>query len=388
MKGGIYSNETCPVCGGQYKHFEPMGLWCPKHPECKPSTFVVRFGNLTRNRHDYEKARRLLTGYRFKTDEGSFDVRDYRHDQPLGFASLAVKWLDYRKGTVRCHRNLRNHILRATHFFGQTNIKHIGYGNLEDYLQAFQGTGLSSKTIRNHFTTLHAFFVWCHKRERIDVPEFPTIKFELGWRNTVTKETQQAIIQEVKNISYDINPKIWLGIKWLATYYEIRPGELIRIKEKDFNYDAQAVLVKHTKTGDSRIIYFLPDDVTLAKSCGPAFPELPFFRHIKGNGACKPGQRFGKDYLWKWWKAACGNLGIHGVDLYGGTRHSTVRALAHHYTPEQIKQGGWKTNKAFERYLGPVEQERKREIYSVASNNVLITDLGTSGNRKVLKFKQ
>jgi len=55
-------------------------------------------------------------------------------------------------------------------------------------------------------------------------------------------------------------------------------------------------------------------------------------RHVK---KCA---RFGKDYLYKWWKIAWKNLGIEDVDLYGGTRHSSARALREHFSPEQIKK--------------------------------------------------
>jgi len=33
----------------------------------------------------------------------------------------------------------------------------------------------------------------------------------------VTIEVQQAIIEEVKRLSFDIEPKVWIGIKLLAT---------------------------------------------------------------------------------------------------------------------------------------------------------------------------
>ena len=160
---------------------------------------------------------------------------------------------------------------------------------------------------------------------------------------------------------------------------------LIQIKERDFNYDAGTVLVKYSKTGDPKLAYFLDEDLQIAKSFGPAFPELYFFRHAKGIGGVTAGSQFVPKYLWKWWKRACRNLGIEGVDLYGGTRHSTVRHLAQSYSPEEIKQGGWKTNKAFDRYLGPVDQERKREIYRVSADNVLITDFKGSRKANVLK---
>ena len=79
------------------------------------------------------------------------------------------------------------------------------------------------------------------------MPDFPEINYELGWRQTVDKDTQQAIINEVYGISYNLNPKIWLGIKWLATYIAIRPTELINLKEKDISPDSGYLFIPNPK---------------------------------------------------------------------------------------------------------------------------------------------
>lgn len=78
--------------------------------------------------------------------------------------------------------------------------------------------------------------------------------------------------------------------------------------------------------------------------------SLPY----QGVSGCRAGQPFGEKYLYKWWKRACENLGIEGVDLYGGTRHSSATALRTVCSPEQIKIATMhSTNKAFERYFQP-----------------------------------
>jgi hypothetical protein len=77
----------------------------------------------------------------------------------------------------------------------------------------------------------------------------------------------------------------------------------------------------------------------------------------------KAGDRFGDKYLYKWWVKACENLGIEGVDLYGGTRHSTLRDLRRYRTPEEIRLASMhSTNKAFEKYY-QIEPEDLRKIY-------------------------
>lgn len=54
---------------------------------------------------------------------------------------------------------------------------------------------------------------------------------------------------------------------------------------------------------------------------------------------------------------------VEGIDLYGGTRHSSAIALREHFSPEQIKKGTMhQTNKAFERYFR-VGADDIRDIY-------------------------
>jgi len=85
-------------------------------------------------------------------------------------------------------------------------------------------------------------------------------------------------------------------------------------------------------------------------------------------------------------------LGIEGVDLYGGTRHSTARALRKHFSPEEIKRATMhSTNKAFERYF-MIEADDMRDIYKTATPHTetdtrLIPDNEGIGKAKVLNFK-
>jgi hypothetical protein len=70
-----------------------------------------------------------------------------------------------------------------------------------------------------------------------------------------------------------------------------------------------------------------------------------------------------------WWKKACANLGVEGVDLYGGTRRSSVTAQREFCTPEEIKRATiHSTNQAFERYC-QTDAEELRKIYAVAGSD-------------------
>lgn len=373
MIGGIYSGQKCPICQGKFMD-TGKALACPDHPQCRATRFYVKFRGVFKRFKEYEKASRFLIGLRYKNDEGSFDQRDYQKDQPLGFSNLAAKWLEVKKTEVRCFRNLKGHMAKACEFFGNRNIKDIGYAELEDFQFSLPNT-LSGKTKKDIFTTIHTFYSWLRKRKiiRLDqFPEFPMIQFELGWRKTVDKATQMQIIEEVKRISYAINPKIHLGILWLATYASIRPIELLNVKEQDFDLSNGLLYICHNKERKPKRIYLLAEDVELLKSFSKSFPQCFFFRHGKRKGVNSTNAyQFGKDYFYKWWKKACHNLGIEGVDLYGGTRHSSVIALGDHYTPEEIKADGTQhaTNKAFDRYY-QMKADKRREISTRARNSM------------------
>ena len=348
MKGGIYPNK------GRYG-----------------AKYIVRFKGVFRRFQRYEDAETFLIALNYKDKEGSFDPRDYRMDNPLGFESLTSKWLEYREAEgVRCMRNLRNHMGKAVEFFGNRNIKAIGTAEVEDFFHHLAvNTSLSGKSRHNVRTTLRAFWGWVVRREgsAVSMRVFPEVRYELGWRRIVDKETQAEILEEIRRISWHVNPKIYIGCLWLATYVNVRPGELLRVKEEDIDLANGIITVKHNKVPSQyKRIYLLPEDVELIKSFPRALPHLYFFRHERRKGIYASA-RFGKDYWWKWWKRACRNLGIDGVDLYGGTRHSTVVHLGELYTPEEIQADGTghTTNKAFARYF-QVSAAKRRAISASA----------------------
>lgn len=396
MLGGIYSDQKCPVCGGTFKDDGRKGLSCPEHPKYGASKFKVFFKGLCKRFNYYQSAQRFLTGLRYKVDEGTFDARDYRKENPLGFEPLVLQWLDIKRNEIKksSYRKIQDHMSRAIRSWGQCNVKEIGYAQIEDFLlnQKIEGTDrlVSAKTRSNIKSTLHAFWTWLRKRRVLtlaQIPEFPEIPFELSWRKVIDKETQQAIIDEVYRISYHINPKIWIGIKWLSTYISIRPGELVNIKERDFDLGLGVVIIPHPKEKRPKTVPLLQEDVDSLKSLPRGFPDLYFFRHVSGISGVQAGERFGERYFYKWWKRACENLGVEGVDLYGGTRHSSARALRKFCSPEEIKRATMHTtNKAFERYF-QIELDDVRGVYQKTKpDKELIKDSYQGDKGKLLKL--
>jgi len=334
----------------------------------------VRFGRkICKHFKSLKEAERFLNGIRFKCDEGTFDLRDYQKEYPLGFATQTDKWLKLKHKQVKpkSYNNLNNYMTRAVKEWGQTNIKTIGFPQLEDFL--YGQKGISDKTRSNMRSCLHDFFKWVKRRERIPMPDFPETPFELGWRNIIDIETQQEIISEIRNISYHINPKIYIAIRFLAVYISVRPGELISVKEKQMDINLGAIIIPHPKEKRPKLIYLLNEDIDLLKSI-----------------RCTPGQKFGPRYLYKWWKKACDNLGIDGVDLYGGTRHSIATALGRICTPEEVQDATGHASKAFQRYFQNKQARALKVTQKIKelSNQPLINISEGAESSNILKFKE
>jgi len=368
MLGGIYTNQKCSICGSSLKDDRIKSVCCPIHPEQKATHLEVKIRGVSKRFNNYSDASRFLTGLRYKIDEGSFDARDYRKDNPLGFANLIEQWIEVKRNTVRpsTFKTLKIHAYKGIKYFGNRNIKEIGYADLENFIYSMNG---SDKTRHNVLSVIHGFFVWLQKRRVIDrnqFPEFPHISFEMKWRKTVNKETQVAIIEEVKRLTYHLDPKIWLGVKWLATYYNVRPGEMVRLKEGEIDLNRGYLFFPNPKEKKPKWAPLIEEDIELLKSMTRGLPFMSFFRHPKRRGV-KENKQYSDHVFKDWWSKACKNLEIDGVDLYGGTRHSTAIALKEYYSPEVIKRGsGHYTSKAFERYF-QYDLEDKREIYRHSS---------------------
>jgi integrase len=221
-------------------------------------------------------------------------------------------------------------------------------------------------------------------------PEFPEVSYVLGYRNTVSKQDQDSILEEVRRISWHINPRVYLGIRFLRTYISVRPDEMRRLKEGDIDLDNGLFLFPDPKEKRLKRVPITPEDLEILNQIPRGLPELPFFRHLKGYKGCKPGQMFGKKHFYNWWTRARKNLGIKEVDLYGGTRHSSALALrVEGCTPEEIRRATMhSTNKAFERYY-KIETDEIRSIYQKSQGATALQPLSNPPKKSnILKFQR
>jgi hypothetical protein len=326
----------------------------------------VRFGKLTKRfkQHEKEAAEYFLAGLRFKEYEGSFDIRDYRQSQPLGFSKLVEAFLESKrhlKGVNKYRQRLRF----GVEAWANRNIKDIGYVEMERLFNRLRDDGKSSYYIKHIRDCLRSFWRWLVDTDQIDItqmPKIPPVKAHAAYRKILNKHDQQRVLDEIFRISWDFNPRIYIGCLFLSTYINVRPAELRSIKEKHIDRATQTILIPHPKEGEPKRIYLLDEDMKMIQALDRGFPEMYFFRHVKGNGAAKPGEQFGRDYLQRWWNTACGNLGIEGVSMYPGTRHTSAVDMRLRESPETVKRatGHGKNNQAFNRYLQVTGDELRR----------------------------
>lgn len=360
MKGNIYTSVGCS-CGGNLRHSEDKRAFvcqsCGKVQDIQKVR--VKFGREVSKRFlSYQQAYRFLTGLRYETDSGKFDKRDYLKTNPLSVENQVENYLALKekKVKIRSFKAIKRYVGKAAQQWGDRNIKTISYGDIEDFIYGYGD--VSDKTRSNISSALHDFFTWVSKREGIPVPDFPEIKFELGWRNIISLEIQDQILDEIDRIC--TTPRVAIGIRWLSKYFSIRPGEMLNLKERDINVNGYFVIPK-PKEKKPKLVPMLPEDIELFNSLTPGFPDLYFFRHLKSLNGAIAGERHGRKLWNNWWKRACSNCGVEGVDMYGGTRHSTTHALTSFYTEAELRDWGTMhgTDKAFARYA---QGEKKGKI--------------------------
>jgi len=371
MKGNIYTRQKCWVCGGKLAHDERRGgCFCPNHPKVAANgQFILIFGrDIRKESKSYTKLARLLNGLRFKTDEKTLDVRDYQADNPMAFSKIADEYLAEKETQgLKTIQNIRNYIFQATEAWGDRNIKTIKRRDIKLFLKSLN---VSEKTQSNYLSTIRNLFNWCVEEELLNqnqVPSYPKIEYDLGYRNITDWETQLQIMDMLYQLTWDINPKIWIAVELLRTHTNLRPADLLRLTEADVDV-ANGILViwRPTKRKNKRKTVRLTGDevavVSEMKEKYPALPHVKFFRHNEGRSGVAAGAAFGNKYLYKWWKQACTELNIDDLDLYGGTRHTTTTELAKRYGEDAAKDASeHETNKAFDRYC-QMQGERAFEM--------------------------
>ena len=375
MVGSILSPQRCPVCNSTFKHVETKGLFCPNHPNIAATRFIVRFGKISRRfKNNYTAAYQFLTGLRFQCGSGQYDHRDYQtRKKPLGFSTLIDMWLEHKRQEMKpkSHSTIKSKLAYAQSAWGDVNAKDVDYGMVEDLLKSVP---YKSKSKADLLAALKQFYGWMWKRHKVCGPEeWPVVKVEMEYRDTTDKATQLTILNDIKNHEPF---RVWLGVKILSTYISIRPGELRFVKERHIDRERGAIIIPQPKDKNPKLILLLDEDIALFQTQPIGLPDLYFFRHITKIRGGHEGKQFGEHRFWKAWRDACTRLGVEGVSIYPGTKHTSAMELYRLgiATPEEIKAltGHAAGNKAFERYFRIIGKDLMHIVER--QNSILKTD--------------
>lgn len=406
MEGNIYCREKCPTCGAKLVHDERRGgFFCPSENHEDPKQrhfyqaqtgFYIKFKKVRRESKDYRKLMRWLTAMRFETDQNRFDFRKHIPSNPLAFRKLAKLYIEERKAdplSKAMKRQIENYLGRAIDAWGDTLVTDIKRRDIKHFLRDLThfktGKPLSGKTKKNCSDILFRFFSdWCVEEEylqKYEVPSFPTIKYELGWRKYTDLDTQDEILEALYKMT-EHNPKIWFGVELLRTYPTMRPGDLHRVREKDIDLTYGVIdMPKPTKGyGSKKVVRLVEEHIDMFRQFKdeyPAMPDMPFFRHCANGTNYKRDQQMGENCFRRWWNRACKEVGVEGVQLYGGTKHTTTTATAKMLNREAAKAAtGHKSDRAFDRYCQTEGQE------ALAVHEQLVQKRKKSEPKKVLRL--
>jgi integrase len=344
---------------GAYVDDKKSALRCPDHGHFIASQFKVKFRNTTSRYDSYTDAKLCLAAKREDLSTGVFQTMD----RTLG--EIQEAFLDWKfelvnmkqiKGTTLSL--YRSRLNRITGFIGpMRKLGDIGYRQIHDFIHM---SDYSLKSKYDSYVIFKEMVLLAHDLgDWPKLPKFPPWRYNLDramkLRKTITKEEQEKVLDAVYHCEWTMQPRLYVAIKFLCTYVNVRPGELLAVDECDVNKSEGILVIRKHKTGSvPKVVRLIQEDVTLLNSLPKGFPGMPLFRHDRPVQRVKVGQRFGQAAFSRAWQRACKVVGIEGVDLYGGTRHSSAIALYQDagLSPEQVKKAtGHKSSSSFNRYF-------------------------------------
>ena len=297
----------------------------------------------------------------------------------IQYDELAEEWLSRkaslsRQGKIKAStvKSYRARILLSMDYLGVTTlVNEIGFKELDSFATSCDK---SPKTVAEALRCVKELLTWAYHRGDLSIlPQFPRFSVsndDMEMRGTVNKQTQEEILDRIRENEWQRAPRKYIACKMLATYVNIRPGELRDVRERDYDRETGHLTIRRHKTSRTvpKVVRLLDSDRGLLNSLPQGLPEVPLFRYDKPFSTVLAGDSFGVGALYRCWKRAAISVGHSGVDLYGGTRHSSCIALYKEVglSPEQIRRAsGTRTSRAFMRYL-PLDIEDIAEIHGMA----------------------
>ncbi len=328
---------------------------------------------------DEATARRVLEAIRSKVAEGRpLDevIAEYlpTDAKPNRIPTWIARWLEVKRAETEAGERSPTYLRELERyarpggyfsFFNERSIHELTYGHLEDWSLSMARDQLSPKTRQNALGAFRSFLRWLKRREvLLKVPETPAVKVDEYLPRVLSIEDQDRVLREI--------PDEERGIVLALAHLGIRPGEARALDVADYQDGWLTVdkavkgpgadaPIRGTKTGKGKRL--------------PGSDELREWieRHVDRVGRLsgaplfvnpRTGKRFTHYALRDTWRRATEAVGLEGVRLYEGTKHTMAT--------DAIRRGV--SEHALQTFLGHADARSTRR-YARISEHALIAVL-------------
>ena len=243
-----------------------------------------------------------------------------------------------------------------------TTIFDVDYGALEDWSLWLADRGLSPKTRRNVLGAFRSFLGWLKRRREIrDLPEVPLPRVDEYEPRVLSIEDQDAILDAI--------PEAKRGIFIALAYLGLRPSEARALDAADYRDGwltvdkavkgtALSAPIRGTKTGRSKrlpVPEILADWIARYVPAESRLQRAPLFVNPRTK------DRWSHWALRDRWVRAAKSIGLEGVRLYEGTKHTMAT--------DAVRRGV--TERELQAFLGHADPRSTRR-YARMSREALI----------------
>lgn len=305
--------------------------------------------------------------------DGTFDPKNYGSKETLKFLKFShfveTSYLPDREimvsnqelspSALRIKKGLYNNHLKE--YFGEMDMRDITSGEIVKYYRGFK------KTLRQRELSTAELRVILKDAVSKDiltgVPKFPALKKPKMKKveTFYTKAEQSLVVSKVSNKKYQDAIKILIR-------HLLRPSDLRAIREKDvYIFERMIKIRQHFSQGthllpgrkSNEAIHPLridDDTIEIIKPYMTGDPDAPLFKGAEGG-------YMGEKVLTEAWKKAVAEAELPYIDLYTGTKHSTMTYLRKAgFTVAQImNMSGHLTEDAAERYAQEDDEMKMAE---------------------------
>lgn len=337
----IRTKEKCPRCKRNFQE-TPVGLICPKCFTIPRRYFIDLSWQGRRIRlysdkqgnplSSFEQAKQLQQVIAFEIENRTFDPSRYvlRDQKEFLLPTYIERFIEHseRKGLKPSalkdrKRILRTHVLGFFMSLGINDIRDIRKKHIEEFVDHLRKRGKAPKTIYNIVAELKALLNYAHRREDLEkVPQFPEIKLPERIPAGLDLEVQLKIL---KRIPVEHRP-----IFQFMMTYGCRPSEARALMWDCVNFSSKEIFIKRTfshrklvelpKEGKWKVLPMHSGIEEILRELARRKRSLFVFSHSRAD-------HYGEALLSKLWRKACAEIGLEGVSLYEGVRHSFAYQL-------------------------------------------------------------